>query len=104
MATDPKQLPTEAIADFCRRWKITRLEVFGSFLRDDFSPASDLDFLAQFEPQAGWSLLDRAAMRRELAAIVHRPVDLLNRAAVQKSRSARRRQHMLTSAQMVYAC
>ena len=65
-------IPTERLADFCRRWKIAELRVFGSALREDFRPDSDLDLLVRFAPDADWSLLDHVAMEEELAAIVGR--------------------------------
>ena len=51
-------IPNEQISDFCRRWKITELSLFGSALRDDFGPNSDVDLLVTFAPDAEWSLLD----------------------------------------------
>jgi hypothetical protein len=63
--------------DFCRRWKIRELAVFGSFLRDDFRPDSDLDFLYTFAADVHWTLLDLVTMDQELSAIVGRGVDIL---------------------------
>ena len=58
-------LPRDQIADFCRRWKITEFSLFGSVLRDDFRPDSDIDVLVSFSPEAHWSLIDLAAMETE---------------------------------------
>ena len=63
-------LNSEAILDFCRKWKIRELCVFGSILRDDFRPDSDIDFLVDFEAGAAWDLFDRFDMEEELAGIV----------------------------------
>jgi predicted nucleotidyltransferase len=58
--------PVPQIAAFCRRWRIARLEVFSSVLRDDFRPDSDVDLVATYAPEAHWSLLDRVRMKLEL--------------------------------------
>jgi predicted nucleotidyltransferase len=96
-------LPTDVIADFCRRWKIRELAVFGSFLRDDFRPDSDLDFLYTFADEVDWTLFDLVAMDQELAAIVGRPVDLVDRRSVEKSENWIRRRSILESAEPIYA-
>ncbi len=68
-------LPTETIADFCRRHHICKLSLFGSVLRDDFRPDSDVDVLVEFEPGARTGLAF-FAMQDELSAILGRKVDL----------------------------
>ena len=70
------EMPREAIAEFCRRHDIRRLSVFGSILRDDFGPESDVDFLVEFEPGKVPSLLGIAGMEIELSEIVGRKADL----------------------------
>jgi uncharacterized protein len=55
-----------AVADLCRRWRGRELSLFGSVLRDDFRPDSDLDFLVTFAEDAPWSLLDLVTMREQL--------------------------------------
>ena len=95
-------VPTEQIAEFCRRWKITELALFGSVLRDDFGPDSDVDVLVTFSPDAHWSLLDEADMERELAELLERPVDLVSRRAVQHSTNWIRRNAILGSAEPLY--
>jgi predicted nucleotidyltransferase len=52
----------EDLAEFCRRWKVAELALFGSALRSDFTPASDVDLLVTFEPEADRGLLDHVAM------------------------------------------
>ena len=83
------RLPMQQIADFCHRWNIARLEVFGSVLRDDFRPDSDMDFVATYAPEAHWSLLDRVRMKLELESLLGCPVDLLNRRALEKAGNRR---------------
>ena len=96
-------LPMEKIASFCRRWNIARLEVFGSVLRDDFRPDSDLDLVGTYAPQARWSLLDRVSMKLELEALVGRQVDLLNHRALEKAKRPLRAAAILAEAQPLYA-
>jgi uncharacterized protein len=96
-------LPMEQIAAFCRRWSIARLEVFGSALREDFGPDSDLDLLATYAPQARWSLLDRVRMKLELEAMLGREVDLLNRRALEKAKRPERAAAILAQAQPLSA-
>ena len=69
-------IPKERIADFCRRNHIRRLALFGSVLRDDFGPDSDVDVLVEFEPAARVGLLRLAGMEIELSEILGRKVDL----------------------------
>ena len=60
------EVPTQAIEAFCQRWQVQRLELFGSVLRSDFRPDSDVDFLVQFQPEARRSLPDLVQMEGEL--------------------------------------
>ena len=96
----PIELPYEALADFCRRWKITKMEVFGSVLRDDFGPESDVDFLVAYE--APPSLFGLADAEEELANIVGRPVDIVSRKAIEASHNWVRRRLILDSAKTIY--
>ena len=95
-------LPDQPIADFCRRWQIRELALFGSVLREDFRPDSDLDILVTFAPDADWGLFDHMRMEQELAAILGRDVDLLTRRSVEQSHNWIRRQAILDSAEVVY--
>ena len=70
------------LGDFCRKWKVVELSFFGSVLRDDFRPDSDVDVLVSFEPEAGWTLLDLVSMQREIAEVLGRSVDLVEEAAL----------------------
>jgi len=69
-------LPDDAIADFCRSHHIRRLALFGSVLRDDFGPESDIDVLVEFEPGHCVGLITFAGMQNELADLIGRKVDL----------------------------
>ncbi len=97
------KLRQDQIADFCRRWQIAEFALFGSALRDDFRPDSDIDVLVTFAPEADWSLLDHVTMQDELEIIFGRKVDLLSRRGVERSRNYLRRQAILESAEVVYA-
>ena len=74
------------------------LELFGSVLRSDFGPDSDIDLLVDFEPDAGWSLFDHEAMRLELCALLGREVDLVSKRAIERSTNWIRRKAILESA------
>jgi len=88
---------------FCRRWKISELALFGSALRADFRPDSDLDILVSFAMDAEWGLLDHAEMQQELSLHFRRSVDLVSRKAIERSANPIRRQQILTTAEVVYA-
>ena len=96
-------LAQEKIAEFCKRWRIDEFALFGSVLRHDFGPESDLDVLVTFSPDAHWGLLDHYQMEQELVTMLNRKVDLLTRRAVEKSRNWMRRQEILSTAEVVYA-
>ena len=100
------ELPQKEIADFCRRWGIVRLELFGSALRDDFRPDSDIDFLYTAGP--GFRK-DRAYgpwlsnnMADELSVLLGRKVDLIERDKMERRRNWIRREHVLRSALPIY--
>jgi uncharacterized protein len=94
-------LPTAAITQFCRRWKIRELALFGSVLRTDFRPDSDVDVLVTFADDADWGLLAHMQMQQELATLLHRPVDLISRRALERSPNWIRRAAILNTAQIL---
>jgi predicted nucleotidyltransferase len=91
------------VEEFCRRWRVTELALFGSMLRDDFTDQSDVDLLISFAPEATWSLLDLIRMEDELAAILDRPVDLVTRKSIERSRNWIRQREILGKALTLYA-
>jgi len=97
------ELPMEKMAAFCQKWQLTELALFGSVLRDDFRPDSDIDVMVQFHPDAHprFSTLDQ--MEAELKIIFDRDVDLITRQGIESSRNYLRRQEILSSAQVIYA-
>lgn len=96
------ELPEQALHDFCQRWKVRELAVFGSALRDDFGAESDVDFLVSFVPGARWSLWDVIRAEEELAELVGRPVDLVERNTVERSENWIRRNDILGTARVIY--
>jgi len=96
-------LPKKELANFCERWRVQELSAFGSVLRQDFSPKSDIDLLVSFSPDAHWTLFDMARMRAELNELLGRDVDLVSRRGIESSRNAIRREAILSSAQVIYA-
>ena len=96
-------LPRDEIEEFCRRWKIREFALFGSVLRGDFGPESDIDVLVAYAPEATWSLLDEVRMEQELAALLNRKVELVSRWAVEHSANWIRRDAILGSAEVFYA-
>ena len=96
-------IPRDEIAAFCKRWQVTELALFGSALRDDFGPESDVDVLVRFAPEARRTLLDMSCMQDELSRILGRQVDLIERAGVEQSRNYIRRKAILQSAETIYA-
>ncbi len=92
----------EKIGEFCRRWEITELALFGSVLRDDFRPDSDVDVLVTFAPNAHWSLFDLVEMQDELKALFGRGVDLVSRRGIEASRNYIRRKAILSSAEVIH--
>jgi len=91
----------EKLRDFCRKWKITEFSLFGSVVRDDFGPESDVDVLVTFAADAHWSLFDKSDMHDELRMIFGREVDLLTRRAVESSLNPIRKSSILSSAVML---
>ena len=96
-------LPKQEIQAFCDRWQIIELALFGSILRDDFRPDSDIDILVTFSPETDWSLLDHAKMQQELTNLLNRDVDLVSKRAIEQSHNWIRRQEILNTAQVLYA-
>ena len=94
------QIPLKQIEDFCRRWEIKEFALFGSVLREDFRPDSDIDVLVAFEPEGGITFDNRVEMLDELAEIFGRQVDLVKKDGI---RNPFRRHDILTTREVVYA-
>lgn len=90
----------EKLALFCKRWKVRELALFGSVLRDDFGPDSDVDVLVAFEPGDPWSYWEWPDMIAELEVIFGREVDLVPKDGL---KNPFRRHEILTTREVVYA-
>jgi uncharacterized protein len=100
MSSPQIPFPADQIAAFCQKSKITELAVFGSVLRNDFRPDSDVDVLVSFADDAHWSLYDWVDMQEELKRMLGRDVDLVEKKGVQ---NPFRRHAILTTKQVIYA-
>ena len=94
------RVPKGKIEEFCRRWKISEFALFGSALREDFRPDSDVDILVTFSNEAHWSLFDWIEMIAELEIIFGRKVHLLSKGSL---RNPFRRHEILRTREVVYA-
>jgi predicted nucleotidyltransferase len=90
----------ERIAEFCRKWRVREFALFGSVLRDDFGPDSDVDVLVRLQPGHGLNLFDWVNMIEELKGIFGREVDLVELEGLE---NPFRRHSILTSQQVIYA-
>ncbi|MBW4532493.1 MAG: nucleotidyltransferase family protein [Pleurocapsa minor HA4230-MV1] len=97
------KFPIKQIEEFCDRWQIIEFALFGSVLRVDFRPDSDIDVMVQFHSDAHPTLFDLADMENELKVIFQRDVDLVTRKGITGSRNYLRRNNILDSAQIIYA-
>lgn len=92
-------IPNRELAELCRRYRVRRLSLFGSVLREDFGPKSDVDILVEFEPDATVGFLTLSRMARELSALLGRPVDLVPRTGLKPVI----REAVLREEQVIYA-
>lgn len=97
------QVTQEQLTDFCRRWGVSELALFGSILRADFRPDSDVDVLVSFTPSARRTLFDIVKMQDELEDLFERKVDLVERRAIERSENYIRRRGILRDARVIYA-
>jgi uncharacterized protein len=95
----PLPIPFEALADFCRHYQVRELALFGSMLRQDHRPDSDVDLLVSFAPAAHITFLTLARMQRELEALLGRKVDLVPKDGLKPII----REHILATARVLYA-
>jgi len=93
-------IPENRLAELCRKWKVKELSLFGSILRDDFGPDSDIDVLVVFQVDASWSMWDLMDMKAELEDFFGRSVDLVEKEAL---RNPWRKRQILSTYEVVYA-
>ena len=96
----PIDVSSEALNAFCQKWRVRELALFGSVVREDFCPESDIDVLATFDDGAPWSLWELGEMTEELKDIFGRKVDLVEKDAL---RNPFRRQAILNEHRVIYA-
>ena len=94
------EVSSDAIVAFCQKWKITEFALFGSILRDDFRPDSDVDVLVTFAPDEKWSLFDIVRMKEELETIFGREVDFVQKPGL---KNPFRRYEILRTKEVIYA-
>jgi predicted nucleotidyltransferase len=92
------EIPAASLETFCHKWRV-RESLFGSVLRDDFGPESDVDILVSFADDAPWSLWDLTVMGDELSVLVGRPVDLVEKEGL---RNPFRRRRILETRKVIY--
>jgi predicted nucleotidyltransferase len=100
MAEIAIKLPQKNIEEFCRKWKISEMSLFGSVLSNNFRSDSDIDVLVNFEDNASWSLFDFVDMIDELKIIFGRKVDLVEKDTL---KNPFRKQSILASNKVIYA-
>ena len=94
------ELPLAAITNFCKRWKVKEFSIFGSILREDFRPGSDVDVLLSFMEDSPWGLFEFVDMKDELKTIFGREVDIIEKEGL---RNPFRRREILHSREVIYA-
>jgi len=103
---DRLHITPQQLMEFCQKWQIAELAVFGSILRDDFrvggDDPSDVDFLFSYLPDTNMSLFRRAKMKIEIEDLCRRSVDLMLITEVMQSHNVMRKKHILESAKLIY--
>jgi hypothetical protein len=89
-------IPKETIRAFCKKWNIHSFSFYGSIMRDDFRPDSDIDVMIEFSPDDRTSLPDMSTMQEELEAFFSRKVDLVDRKSIEQSENYIRRKGILS--------
>lgn len=100
LVADRAKTSPAQIAEFCQRWHILELALFGSVLRDDFRPDSDIDVLLTFDSQHSMSWDSRIKMQEEIEQLFKRRVDLVNKKYL---KNPYRRHEILSTCEVVYA-
>ena len=101
---DPASLlPEPVLRRFCAKWRVRKLEVFGSAARGELRPGSDLDLLVTFDEDARWGIFEHMEMQDELSVLAGRPVDLVSRRAIERTKNEYRRRLILGQAKPLYA-
>jgi uncharacterized protein len=97
------RVPKKKVEAFCRKWNVKEFSLFGSVLRDDFKPDSDVDVLVSFGESSRYTLLNIVEMKDELKTIFGRDIDLVIRKSIEESSNYIRRDSILSSSEILYA-
>jgi predicted nucleotidyltransferase len=100
--TNLDKVSPKQIEQFCKKWSVEELSLFGSVIREDFNSESDVDVLISFLPDAKWTLFDHVDMKEDLKSIFSRNVDLVTKKAVERSHNTVRKNSIISSAKQVY--
>jgi hypothetical protein len=98
-----ESIPQKDVVRFCQRWQVREFALFGSALRADFKPDSDVDVLISFKETANWGLFDHVQMRNELEAIFKRKVDLVTLRALEQTQNNLLRERILNTAKAIFS-
>ena len=93
-------IPKIELTAFCQKWRVAELGIFGSALREDFNPTSDVDVLVSFTPDAQICLFDLAQMQIELEKLFKRPVDIVEKEGLI---NPFRKREILNTVKVIYA-
>lgn len=102
MNTDRFEVSYDALESACKKWGVEKVMLFGSVIRDDFTPESDIDLLIRFKPGTVHSLFKRDEMFRDFRSAFDREIDLVNYEGILSSRNEHRKRSILSSAQDFY--
>ena len=95
--------PLQDITRFCQKWQILELALFGSVLREDFNPESDVDVLVTFSDKSEWGLFDHVQMQQEFQALFKCKVDLISRRALDYTQNHLLRDEILKTAKVIFS-
>jgi predicted nucleotidyltransferase len=101
MNAEPQiRLPLKEIKEFCQKYGVEEFALFGSVLRDDFGPDSDIDVMLKFKPGHGFTFFNTPEIQDDLKRIFGRPVDVIEKGRI---RNPFRRQGIMSNYRVVYA-
>jgi predicted nucleotidyltransferase len=98
-----ESIPQKEMIRFCQRWQVREFALFGSALRADFEPESDVDVLVSFKETANWGLFDHVQMLLDLEVIFKRKVDLITRRALEQTQNSLLRERILNTAKVIFS-
>ena len=96
------ELVRPQLEELCRGWGVLRLTAFGSSIRDDFTPSSDIDLIFAVEEDQRFNLFHHVRLQEELQRIFGRPVDLLTERTVTNMRNPFRKKEILSNQRRIY--